>query len=474
MKKLFGIFVAGAAALSLTSCGEDDVKLEDLESLFATAFSNGNLTNIDNYDDGLYEYSFNIREQNTQSYDQINVNGKLHKDGSNTIVEFNETGKTAGTKEYYDYDIAGYVPYEFDEEIVNSFVISQSAGEINDFFMKMTEVNTRDGEVVYEFNVIEEALEEYGTELTSGSLNADDYDWIRLSAGDSFSTQLIIDSIIADEGFGGTGEISSMLDQISFTMSDFLISDFTTYELKSQTEAYATVNFEPFNQQSYEAVFELMKSMSLLFDDGYVLTEEEFKPEWEEAAELYSDLVVPFKLGIDPRAQKINYISFDADEIFTYLEEDEGNVFNLELKYADSSSYSIPTDRVLEGNYILEQENYYELAKDVKYLLYNNDVYDDSSQLDTAVIDGMVGKTINELVADDYLVPNGWLVMFDLDTDVVTTDGTNYYLSLKWSDGSNVFDENVKVLSNYELNYTDYIMEFIDENNFMHEYGFIV
>ncbi len=456
MKKIFGVFAASAAALSLASCG-DKVTQEDLAGLFETAFSDGRLTNKDNYVDGTYSVNSNFRV----SDEEVSLEGSISKNNKDFIAKLS-------VEEIIEYSSNSDVPKVKTNN--SDFILNVNSGYIKDFYVNLVSTGTH--EDIEEENLIADILTLYGDLYTDVDSNPDSYDYVRFSNGtDSFSSQFIMNSIIGDATFGDTSTITDIFESFDHTISDFLIDEFTTYELKSQTEAYAMVEFMPFNELSYDLVFDIANTLAEF--EGQAITDEEFREIWNESAAEYSDLVIPVKLGINPSAVKINYIQFDTEVTFDALGY-EGSYVNFEIRYADSQQITLPTTRVLDGNVMWKEVSYEALGWDTFEFLHDNNILNVDLDADTVEINNeslasIAGKSINEISSGLYFsIPYAWFTMFDLDAPLVTKTGEDYYFNPKWVDGNLVLSSPVKIVA--DADFADTIYASINDDNFRFEY----
>ncbi len=515
MKKLFGIFVAGAAALSLASCEEDNEEInsggdivipgdtvvteEDLPGLFATAFSGGSIIGEDGIGSGTYSFDVESRIDYHDSYygyyegsSEFAISTKFGMGNTGPIIDFSLM---------HDFVDAVYASSSQKTEynFITNFV---------DFYLKATAEDSDSNKV----SIIDDLFNGFGDVLVG---EASDYDYAKVSLDNVMTLvpYLLGDIEIVD---GTGGDMSGILDILStfeHTVADFMLPDFTEYRLVSQNEAYATINFEPFNEVAYELVYDTFNFISLAFE-GMELDEEFFLEKWTTAAGDYADLVVSFELGINPTAGNITKISFDTTSIFQAIVPETEMYFRFEYLYTETATaLSVPTERVVDANPIipviieqLELEAAYEMFADDIYSFFEMNgfyvdeffvdeeyagvsyedgfatgledfgyYYDDElgwgyyvdalneELLSSLAEQGMTIQSFIELYGEDVYIPES-MSLLDLEKAFITTDGEGkYFLTLYWADGTEVFTAPVTIDA-YSFYYE--ILISIDSDNF--------
>ncbi len=346
MKKLFGLFAVGAAALTLASCDEDEVVNQisesDLPGLFQSAFSNSGLSSIGGATTGTY--AFNIESMEDDSYydDYLDetIYSTIYYDltasmsfGPNGLVfDLNVDGEFNSTE-----DVQG------DQDTFSARVVADQT----DLYLNYL-VSTTPG---IEESFIDELL--YNYDYLFEGVNADDYDYAKFSYDDiaPLLEAMLGDIPVLDITNSDLSGIFAGLEGFEHSLSDFMIDEFTTYQLVSQTEAYATVNFELFDEASYELMFDLFNNISQV-TSGVAISDEEFRAEWDSVAEEYADLAIKLEFGINPTSGVITKVGLDTKAFY----EARGfeTFFNFEYTYTESNTViSVPTDRVLDANAII-------------------------------------------------------------------------------------------------------------------------
>ncbi len=507
MKKLFGIFLAGAAALTLASCEEDnnveivipedenkvpenkdpEVTESDLPDLFAAAFSKGGLTNVGSATIGTH--TFNVESKEVYTFYDVETGENLteysYSDVSASIA-FGSTGLI------FDLNIDS--EYGSGDSIVKdttNIIADQTA-----LYIKSIASDSGD----YEYSYIQDLLDQYGY-LFEG-VEASDYDYAKFSYESVMPLlELILGDIsVIDINENDLSGIFAELAEFEYSISDLMIEEFTTYQLVSQTEAYATVDFQPFNAVAYELVYDTLNYISQTVD-GEELNADDFRLEWDSIAEDYADLAVQFEFGINPTSGAITKISLDTTAIFEALGDE--SFFKFEYIYAENlTTINAPTDRVLDADPIIpviieeieagnEVDAYEYFTIDAYKFCYLNEfieVYLIPDE-DGIYFDDEIGwynelYTVNEELLAIYeesgytlsdldleTIPQGWTLL-DWEKSLITTDGTNFYLNLYWEDGSSVFTDPVLITA--DEYFFDNIYENLDLENFNPDYLYYV
>ncbi len=451
MKKLFGIFAIGAAALTLASCEEDpvdndgdntdgvtEVTVEDLPNLFASSFSGGNLIGDDGLGIGTYTFNADINDIYNGGYNHLELSASIHNTGILPSFDISLSNNS---------DSGNGVETAYANLIVDQF---------QDIYFKSIS-ESEDGSS----SIVEELVN--GFEAFA-DLNPDDYDYAKFSA-DSLMTILpfFISDIAVDEGTGDDSlDILGLLSGFEYSIADFMIDDFTTYELVSQTEAYAIINFEPFNQVAYELVYDSLNFFAEL--TGEVLNEEEFNAQWSANAEEFGDLSIDFKLGINPTAGNIIYAGLDLTSVFAAFDDESSIKFEF-IYDENGTGITVPTTGVLDANGAIDEivamMNYDLFVSDVYYFLSGNGfIYEQMNNaegsdnnnseyvIDEEKLTTIVDMSINDIskfYGSSLMIPDAWYNTLDLDKPVILTDGTNFYVDLYWVDGTAVFTDPVLI-----------------------------
>ncbi len=442
MKKLFGIFAAGVSVFALTSCKDGD---EKLAKQFKTAFSAENLSSIESLSDGSYTFNMNTYDVYANDYEDTTVSGIFAVSGNDSVFDL------SFTSDYY---------YDWDEEhglVDANIIVASTNGEMIDIYMdgNYSYVNQSGSESHTLVEYFLSDYEDFYTEISES--DAGDYDYIKFSIGNEFSS---LDSIMGDLVFDT--DVEDDTSYLGLSLADFIIDDFTTYETVSSTQSYAIIDFKLFEGKSREITKELM--MATYNRNGYVVTEFDIDFELDWMSQVYPDAGFRLKLGMNPSNGTVNYLSVDLEQFYTAMEDDSR--FSFELAYTDTStSILLPENaRVLDGNTGIIEEMVADLVYDIDYFLY--DLYYYSGRYSDGTLDCYVGMTVDEY-CENYYLPYGLRTSLDLEHEFLIVDGENYYVQLKWLDGSDVFTAPVDVTESLGyLGYIDIIDDSIDRDNF--------
>ncbi len=453
MKKLIGIFAIWSTALALASCSSES----ELSKAFKTALSNPNFLTEEELGDGTYTSSIYTSLTTGNITEVYDFSRKIAIDGDNIALEHNE-------------DYIKYWDTTLLDSSTTNIIFSELNGDDDELY-----VYTEDS--VDESNIIKKLLEQYGEFYPDISLDdMGDYEYAKLSTnGDNFSGKLLLYELsgvtLENDNSNNYNNKYELDDEHNLDFSDLLVKDFTTYDSVSDTVAYATINFNPFDSDAFEIMFNLLNLS--LSDSGVSLPPSDMIKAIESLSDQLPDCYIQFIFGMDPSTNTINYFKMDYEPFYKAF--DDPSEFYVEIKFDESvSQITLPdSDKAIDGAKPFKEESYDALSYGVVDFLEHLTVFINNGYgdyLDISSLNSALDRTLGEYYNTEKPL---WIVLFDTSTPVVTKENGYYYIQFKWADGTDVFVDKL-LITDDRMELYDNARNSIIEENFKLEFLFMI